>query len=69
MEMLRYELLAKAIPALPDRDAHPVTAFQDIADDKCAGRWMLAAPGPDLGLTSPVNLRRPYQHIYCSPHL
>ena len=53
-EMLRYKLMAKAIPAYPDRNARPCFAFQNIADDKCAGRWLLASPGPDLGMTSPV---------------
>ena len=53
-EMLRYKLMAKALTNFPDRQARPVTAFQNIADDKCAGRWLLAIPSPDLSLSSPV---------------
>ena len=53
-EMLRYKLMSKALSTYPDREARPVMAFQNIADDKCAGRWLLATPSPDLGLTSPV---------------
>ena len=46
--------MAKALTNFPDRQARPVTAFQNIADDKCAGRWLLAIPSPDLSLSSPV---------------
>ena len=35
----------------PDRQARPVTAFQNIADDKVAGRWLLATPGSQLSLS------------------
>ena len=53
-EMLRYKLMVKALSNFPNRQARPVTAFQNIADDKCAGRWLLAIPSSDLALTSPV---------------
>ena len=53
-EMLRYKLMVKALSNFPNRQARPVTAFQNVADDKCAGRWLLAIPSSDLALTSPV---------------
>ena len=46
--------MVKALSNFPNRQARPVTAFQNIADDKCAGRWLLAIPSSDLALTSPV---------------
>jgi hypothetical protein len=50
LEGLRHRLLAQALARHPDRDARPVTAFPNIADDKCAGSWLLATPSPDLAL-------------------
>ena len=52
--MLRYKLMDKALSNFSDKTARPVTAFQNIADDKCAGRWLLAIPSPDLALTPPL---------------
>ena len=37
LEGLRHQLLTKALAAHPDRDARPVTAYQNIFNDKCAG--------------------------------
>ena len=37
-EGLVHRLLIKALAEHPDRQARPVTAFPNIADDKCAGR-------------------------------
>ena len=53
-EMLRYKLMDKALSNFSDTTARPVTAFQNIAGDKCAGRWLLAIPSPDLALTPPL---------------
>ena len=52
--MLRYKLMDKALSNFSDTTARPVTAFQNIAGDKCAGRWLLAIPSPDLALTPPL---------------
>ena len=65
-EMLRHKLIAKALKAYPDRDARPVTAFPNIADDKCAGRWLLAIPSPELGMSSPVFQEAMSAHL-CLP--
>ena len=54
LEGLRHKTIAKALKNHPDRQAKPVTVFLNIADDKVAGRWLLAGPGADLGLSSPV---------------
>ena len=54
LEGLRHRTIAKALNNHPDRQAKPVTVFLNIADDKVAGRWLLAGPGADLGLSSPV---------------
>ena len=35
----------------PDKQARPVTAHQNIADDKVAGSWLLATPGSDLSIS------------------
>ena len=53
-EALRHKLITKSLAAFPDQEARPVTAFPNIADDKCAGRWLLATPSTDLGMTAPV---------------
>ena len=54
MEGLRYEYMCKSLDAYPDREARPVTAFPNLADDKVAGRWLLASPGSLLCLSSSV---------------
>ncbi len=53
-EGLRHQLLARALAAHPDRDARPVTVYQNISDDKCAGSWLLAMPSRDTCLSSSV---------------
>ena len=53
-ESLRHEMLGKALARHPDRQARPVTVFQNVADDKVAGRWLLTCPSRDLGMSSPV---------------
>ena len=54
LEGLRHKTIGKALINHPDRRAKPVTVFPNIADDKVAGRWLLAGPGADNGLSSPV---------------
>ena len=54
LEGLRHQLLTKALAAHPDRDARPVTAYQNISDDKCAGAWLLAIPSRDNRLSTAV---------------
>ena len=54
LEGLRHEFISKCLETYPDRDARPVTAFANLADDKVAGRWLLAVPGSDLSLSSSV---------------
>ena len=49
---LRHEVLSKALERHGDRQARPVTVFQNF--DKTSGAWLLALPGPDTGLSSPV---------------
>ena len=65
-EMLRHKLMTKALQNYPDRDSRPVTVFPNVADDKCAGRWLLAAPSSDLGMSSPVFQEAMSAHL-CLP--
>ena len=53
-ESLRHQLLERALAAHPDRDARPVTVYQNVSDDKCAGSWLLAIPSRDNCLSSSV---------------
>ena len=53
-ESLRHQLLVKGLARHPDRQARPVTVYQNVADDKVAGRWLLTCPSRDLGMSSPV---------------
>ena len=53
-EGLRHQMLEKALKAHPDRDARPVTVYQNVADDKCAGSWLLAIPSRDNCLSTKV---------------
>ena len=53
-EGLRHQLLLRALAAHPDQDSRPVTAYQNVSDDKCAGSWTLAIPSRDNCLSSPV---------------
>ena len=50
-EGLRHELLTWALARHPDREARPVTVYQNLADDKVAGRWLLASPGSELSIS------------------
>jgi hypothetical protein len=52
LEGLRHKLLTRALATHPDRDARPVTVFPNVADDKCAGSWLLALPSPDLAMSA-----------------
>ena len=47
-EGLRHQLLTLALSRHHKREARPVTVYQNISDDKCAGSWLLAIPSPDL---------------------
>ena len=51
-EGLRHQLIQRSLADHTDRTARPVTVFQNIADDKVAGRWLLATPGSQLSLSS-----------------
>ena len=53
-EGMRHQLFTMALKRHPDRQARPVTAFPNIAEDKCAGSWLLATPSPDLSLSARV---------------
>ena len=65
-EALRHQLLSKALSQHPDRSARPVTAYQNIADDKVAGRWLLATPGNGLSMSRPVFQEAFARHL-CLP--
>ena len=54
IEGLRFELLGWALKNHHDRNARPTRVFKDIADDKVAGRWLLATPGSGLSMAGPV---------------
>ena len=51
-ESLRHQLIEKSLATHPDKLARPVTVFQNVADDKVAGRWLLATPGSHLSLST-----------------
>ena len=51
-EGLRHKLLVRALAAHPHQDARPVTVYQNVSDDKCAGSWLLAIPNRDQACTS-----------------
>ena len=65
-ESLRHQLLNQALRLHPDKQARPVTVFQNVSDDKVAGRWLLTCPSPDLGLSSPVFQEALSSHL-CLP--
>ena len=54
LEGFRHKLPVRALEQHPDRDARPVTVYQNISDDKCAGSWLLAIPNRDNSLSSKV---------------
>ena len=51
-EGLRHEVLTLALGRHADRQARPVTIFQNF--DKTSGAWLLSLAGPDNGLSSAV---------------
>ena len=65
-ESLRHQLLTRALERHPDREARPVTVFPNIADDKVAGRWLLATPSRDLSMSTPVFKEAMSAHL-CLP--
>jgi len=65
-ESLRHQLLMKALAQHPHRQARPVTVYQNMSDDKVAGRWLLTCPSPDLGLSTPVFKEALSSHL-CMP--
>ena len=65
-EEMRHRLLIRALANYPDRDARPVTVFPNVADDKCAGRWLLATPSQDLGMSRAVFQQALSAHL-CLP--
>ena len=54
LEGLRHKLLVRALEQHPDRDSRPVTVYQNVSDDKCAGSWLLAIPNRENSLSSKV---------------
>ena len=50
-EGLRHELLTWALKQHTDRQARPVTVFQNLSDDKVASRWLLASPGSENSIS------------------
>ena len=65
-EALRHKLLTMALSRHPDREARPVTVFPNIADDKCAGSWLLATLNRDLSLSSKV-FKEAFSSHLCLP--
>ena len=63
-EGLRHDVLTLALQRHGDREARPVTVFQNF--DKISGAWLLALPGPDNGLSSPVFSEAMAAHL-CLP--
>lgn len=51
-EARRHKVLVKCLAEHPNREARPVTAFQNV--DKMAGSWLLASPGAKNSLSAPV---------------
>ena len=66
MEGLRHKLLTKALAEHPNKDARPVTAYENVADDKCAGSWLLAIPNRDNCLSTPIFKEAISSHL-CLP--
>ena len=63
-EGLRHEVLTLGLVRHADREARPVTVFQNF--DKISGAWLLSLPGPDTGLSSPVFREAMAAHL-CLP--
>ena len=65
-ESLRHQLQRKALAEHPDRQARPVTVFQNVSDNKVAGRWLLATPSQDLSMSTPIFKEAMSAHL-CLP--
>ena len=65
-EGLRHQVMEKALNSHPDRLARPVTVFQNISNDKVAGRWLLAVPGSHLSLSQSAFQEAMSSHL-CLP--
>ena len=65
-EGMRNRLLKKALSSHAIRTARPVTVFPNIADDKCAGSWLLATPSPDSSMSAKVFREALSSHL-CLP--
>ena len=65
-ESLRHQLLKHALNEYPDRQARPVTVFQNVSNDKVAGRWLLATPSQDLSMSTPICKEAMSAHL-CLP--
>ena len=63
-ESLRHEVVSLALERHADRQARPVTVFQNF--DKLSGAWLLSLPGPDTGLSSKVFTEAIAAHL-CLP--
>ena len=63
-EGLRHEVLTLGLQRHADRQARPVTVFQNF--DKLSGAWLLALPGPETGLSSKVFSEAMAAHL-CLP--
>ena len=63
-ESLRHEVLTLALERHTDREARPVTVYQNF--DKLSGAWILALPGPDTGISSKVFTEAMASHL-CLP--
>ena len=63
-EGLRHEVLTLALSRHADRQARPVTVFQNF--DKTSGAWLLSLPGPETGLSSAVFSEAMAAHL-CLP--
>ena len=54
LEGLRHLMIGKGLKAHPEREARPVTVFQNVSDDKCAGSWLLSIPAQGNTLSTKV---------------
>ena len=61
---VRHQVLTMALERHGDREARPVTVFQNF--DKISGAWLLALPGPDTGLSTPAFCEAMAAHL-CLP--
>ena len=61
-EGLRHEVLTLALKRHRDRQARPVTVFQNF--DRMPGAWMLSLLGTETGLSSKVFSETIAAHLY-----